>query len=510
MTDIKNISAVSLIIVLTLSLFSPACVPTQEGGQVRKNFNPVIPDNLADPSVVMFGDTFYMYATTDINRGLKEMGPPVVWKSLDFVNWSFKGTIIPQIDWNRPYQYIDDEGNTKTGYFRYWAPGKPIKKNGKYYLFPTIVKPDDLMGTYVMIADHPDGPFDFATGSGLCFNEACEDETQPLVADIDGEPFVDDDGEVYLFWRRRHAVKLSDDLLSIEGEGITISTAYGGYSEGPLMFKRNDLYYYIYTLSGHANYCNGYMISRDSPLGPFETPRGESIFIHSNPETGVWGPGHGNVFHMPGTDDYYFLYLEYGEGGTTRQVFANKIAFNDDGTIRPVKPDFRGVGYLIGAVPTSVNLAANATVSASSRRVSQEVGASVIENPNKHKDLKAAGKQAKKIVRTLYYSPEMAVDGSNGTRWYAKKDDDNPWIEFDLGEVKEIDHCEMFFVLPAFGHAWVLEKSLNCEEWEVCGKQSEVAIKSPHLADHIGRARFLRLTITKGVPGLWETIIMSD
>jgi beta-xylosidase len=49
----------------------------------KQNFNPIIPDNLADPSLVMFDDTFYMYATTDIDHGLKEMGPPVVWKSTD-------------------------------------------------------------------------------------------------------------------------------------------------------------------------------------------------------------------------------------------------------------------------------------------------------------------------------------------------------------------------------------------------------------------------------------------
>jgi hypothetical protein len=52
----------------------------------KQNFNPIIPDNLADPSLVMFDDIFYMYANTDIDHGLKEMGPPVVWKSTDI--WS--------------------------------------------------------------------------------------------------------------------------------------------------------------------------------------------------------------------------------------------------------------------------------------------------------------------------------------------------------------------------------------------------------------------------------------
>ncbi len=37
--------------------------------QKRDRFNPIIPDFLADPSLVFFNDTFYMYATTDIDQG---------------------------------------------------------------------------------------------------------------------------------------------------------------------------------------------------------------------------------------------------------------------------------------------------------------------------------------------------------------------------------------------------------------------------------------------------------
>jgi hypothetical protein len=475
----------------------------------KQNFNPIIADNLADPSVVMFDDTFYMYATTDIDHGLKEMGPPVVWKSTDFVNWSFEGTIIPQIDWNKPHTFTDEEGNERTGYFRYWAPGKPLKKNGRYYLFPTVVKPDDSMGTYVMVSDDPNGPFDFATGSGLYFNEDVEDETQPLVPDIDGEPFVDDNGEVYIFWRRRQAAKLSNDLLSVDGDVITIPTEYRGYSEGPVMFKRGSLYYYIYTLSGHANYCNGYMISREGPLGFFEIPEGQSIFIYSNPESGVWGPGHGNVFHLPGTDDYFFLYLEYGEGGTTRQVFANKLSFNEDGTIKPVRPDFQGVGYL-GEKDIEGQQIFDVDVSASSYRSSKKVEAPVVENPNNHKSINEARKQADKKTRTFSYGPEIALDNSNYTRWYAREDDQNPVITFDLKDTRVINRCEMFFVLPAFGHSWVLEKSMDGSDWVKCDGQDEVAVKSPHIAGGIGEARFIRLKIINGEPGLWEFKIYGE
>ena len=66
-----------------------------------RNYNPLIPDNLADPSVSKFGDTYYLYGTTDLDYGLGRAGTPVVWKSKDFVNWSFEGSHISGFDWSK-------------------------------------------------------------------------------------------------------------------------------------------------------------------------------------------------------------------------------------------------------------------------------------------------------------------------------------------------------------------------------------------------------------------------
>lgn len=49
--------------------------------------NPLIPDLCADPSIIEVDGTFYCYVTTDgYGQGLETSGPPVVWKSKDFVN----------------------------------------------------------------------------------------------------------------------------------------------------------------------------------------------------------------------------------------------------------------------------------------------------------------------------------------------------------------------------------------------------------------------------------------
>lgn len=468
-----------------------------------QNFNPIIPDNVADPSVSKFGGTYYLYGTTDIDKGLAQMGPPVVWKSKDFVNWSFEGTLMEGIEWNKPYLFTDKNGSQKYGYFRYWAPGRAIKKGDLYYLFPTIVSPDGTCPVYTLVSESPEGPFRFQNGDGLFWGELPEgkETSIPLLSDIDGEPFTDDNGSNYMYWRRWKAARVNDDFSEIAGDIITIPTKRTAYSEGPTMFKRNGIYYYIYTQGGGQNYRNAYMISKESPLSGFKSPVGNDVYIYTSLENGVWGPGHGNVFYDENTDSYIFVYLEFGEGSTTRQVFADKMEFNADGTIKTITPGFRGVGYLNNVPNNRINLAVQAKVTASSYKKEKTSTEKVETNPNNSKPDEGSVTIAS---RTFTYEPQNATDGSNGTRWLATGDDRAPSFTLDFGETKQLNQCEMFFNFPAFGHAWILEKSLDGKKWTVCGIQNEAIARSPHIAHNIGEARYLRIKIIKGDAGLWE------
>ena len=63
----------------------------------NRAYNPLIPDNLADPSVSKFGDTYYLYGTTDLDYGLGRAGqygpkPP-------FVNKKIKITEEKGVSW---------------------------------------------------------------------------------------------------------------------------------------------------------------------------------------------------------------------------------------------------------------------------------------------------------------------------------------------------------------------------------------------------------------------------
>ncbi|NLK48491.1 MAG: family 43 glycosylhydrolase [Bacteroidales bacterium] len=468
-----------------------------------QNFNPIIPDNIADPSISKFGDTYYLYGTSDIDRGLEEMGPPVVWKSKDFVNWSFEGTILNEIDWNKPYVFTNREGKKHYGFFRYWAPGRAIKIGNLYYLFPTIVSPDGRCPVYTVVSESPDGPFRFQNGDGLFWGEVPEGKknSQPLTPDIDVEPFTDDDGTNYVFWRNRNAAQVNEDFSSIVGDIITMPTKRTAYSEGPTMFKRNGIYYYVYTQGGDQNYRNAYMMSKESPLSGFVAPKGNDVFISSSLEEGVWGPGHGNVFYDEASDTYVFAYLEFGEGSTTRQVFVNKMEFNPDGTIKTITPNFKGVGYLNNTPDTRNNLALKAKATASSHKKERVSTKRVETDQNNPKPNEGS---VVTVSRTFTYEPEHAIDGSNGTRWVASGDDIRPNFRLEFDEVTKIDQCDMFFTLPSLGHAWILEKSVDGRHWEVCQIQDEIVARSPHTVTGIGEAKFLRVRIIKGDPGLWE------
>lgn len=443
------------------------------------NYNPIIPDNLADPTIVQFGDTFYLYATSDVGdlkSDLSFSGNPVVWKSKDFVNWSFEGICFPGIDWHK---------------YKYWAPGRVIKKNDTYYLFVTV---EGL--TQLAVGNSPEGPFHLVNDPK---NYTGKERNSMIVDDIDGCPFVDDDGQAYLFWRRRKAARLTDDFQKTEGEAITIPARWKGYSEGPFMIKRNGIYYYFYTMGGYGDYQYGYVMSKESPLGPFEIPE-KDVILSTNLQEKIWGPGHGFAFKPNNSDEWIFVYLEYGIGGTSRQVYANRMEFNTDGTIKPIKIDRKGVGALAKVDRPQPMDMSNAKATASSSREPLLVQA------------RGWGNKAELRYhlpdtlpsRTHTFGPGNALDNSNCTEWWAVPEDTQKWWQVDLGKTTKLDRCEIFFAHPTLGHAFVVEKSADGKNWRTIREEKERAIRSPHVAQQIGKTRFLRIRILEGAPGIWE------
>jgi xylan 1,4-beta-xylosidase len=108
----KNV--VNITVLLLTIVFSPA-LKADTTYTAAGNYNPLVPGYFADPTIQKFGDTYYLYATTD---GIKlASGEPQVWISKDFVNW---------------YNYEMDVP-LPTGLTNCWAPDVVKGKDGKYY-----------------------------------------------------------------------------------------------------------------------------------------------------------------------------------------------------------------------------------------------------------------------------------------------------------------------------------------------------------------------------------------
>lgn len=432
--------------------------------------NALIPDLVADASICYFDSTFYCYITTDgYDDGLNTSGPPVVWKSKDFVNWSFSGYYFP----------------SAVGKL-YWAPSNVVKVDSKYFIYPTVNK-----FMYPAVADSPEGPFKLAIGEDK-FIKPYSSATLLKSNDpkgpqgIDAEIFIDDDGQAYVYWQQRKAALLNSDMKSIDTNSlVTIQTPRTQYSEGPIFFKRNGIYYYLYTQGGDEKYQYAYGMSKISPLGPFDFPENDLVST-TNYEKNIFGPGHGCVFNVPNTDDYYFTFLEFGRRSTNRQIYTNKMEFNEDGTIKPVELTLGGVGSLNNIPQYEViNVI---SCNASSFR----------------SELKIEPMKDTLFKRIEYFVPEFAFDKANGSRWMASDEDYESWIVADLGKQKKVQMSEVYFVRPTAGHAYVLEFSDDGENWKVCGGHHEIKVQSPHTDSIIINARYLRIKITKGIQGIWE------
>lgn len=455
----------------TFSNFSYSTNDLHVPGWEPKPFgSSLLPDMIADASIQRIGDTFYCYATTDgYGRGLDTSGPAVVWKSRDFVHWSFEGGILPQYESEK-----------------FWAPSKAINANGKWYLYPTI---NGYM--YPLVADSPEGPFSIAKGN--TFTTPNRLWVKDNVHAIDTEIFVDDDGTPYAFWGSRNVARLKPDMVTIDSLYPNIKTRRTEYSEGPIFFKRKGIYYYLYTIGGDERYEYYYQMSRVSPLGPWETPE-HDLVCTTNIERGVFGPGHGSVFcddkdtKDESDDQYYLAFLEFGRRSTNRMTYVNKLDFNEDGIIRQVEVNLNGVGYLRPNDHPHQIFKHNGTINASSTAQAHLIR----EN------------QDWRCRRTEMFLPSFSIDGANGSRWMADDADTRPWLCIDLGEAKRIGSSEVAFSRPTAGHAYILEGSLDGKEWTRIGGHDDVQKRSPHVDNLNQTFRYLRLTITAGEKGVYE------
>ncbi|MHC5902992.1 family 43 glycosylhydrolase [Streptomyces sp. S6] len=282
--------------------------------------SPVLPGLNADPNIVRFGDTFYIYPTTDGFDGWSGTKFKA-YSSKDLVHWTDHGVVLdlgPDVAW------ADS---------RAWAP-TIAQKNGKYYFYFCA---DANIG--VAVADSPTGPFMDALGKPLLKAGQLPGQM------IDPAAFTDDDGTTYLYWGngRAYVAKLNPDMKSLDMATVKDITP-SGYNEGSFVVKRGGTYYFMWSENDtrDVDYRVAYATG-PSPTGPW-TKRG--VILEKDLALGIKGPGHHSVVQVPNSDDWYIAYHRFaipGGDGTHRETTIDRMEFDKDGLIKKVVPTLSSI-----------------------------------------------------------------------------------------------------------------------------------------------------------------------
>jgi beta-xylosidase len=277
--------------------------------------NPILRGYNADPQIAMFAGKFYIYPTTD---GFANwLGTKFhAWSSPDLANWTDEGVVLdlgPDVSW------ADDKA---------WAPGIAFK-DGTYYFYFCA---GQAIG--VATAKSPVGPFKDALGHALV--KVGEYGVQA----IDPYAFTDDDGRSYLYFGSSSSARVAElnaDMTSFKGTPQTITVS--GFREGSVAFKRDGKYYFMYSVGDTRDptYNVAYGMG-SSALGPFDKPAVNPV-LSKDDARGILGTGHHSVLALA-NGDYYIAYHRFAipnGDGTHREVCLDKLEFNADGTILPVK-----------------------------------------------------------------------------------------------------------------------------------------------------------------------------
>ena len=294
--------------------------------------NPLFTDAFtADPAITVIRNTVYAYVGQDKASvgGWFNMPNWLCYSTNDMKNWTAHGPVLSARD------FVNANSGSA------WA-AQVVEKDGKYYYYVTLDRREGHFIT-VAVSDSPIGPFKEAHPGKPLITDAMTIDSHRPNADIDPTIYIDDDGTPWMAWGNGdcYMVKLNRNMVEIDGPIIKVP--FRNYSEGPWLFKRGDLDYMVY--------------AADAPSEQAE----QICYSTAKKITGPWtyggfitGPAkHGFTIH-PSVNEFkgqwYFFYHDgsYTLNGTPggdcrRQVCAEYLYFNPDGSIKPITLTTEGV-----------------------------------------------------------------------------------------------------------------------------------------------------------------------
>jgi len=308
------------------------------GFEMPTNKNPIVEGYYADPEILYSNKTnkYYLYPTSDGFEG---------WGGYYFKTYSSENLK----EWKEESIIIDLKKDVSWADGNAWAPciiEKKIGKNKyKYYYYFSGGKEGGPKKIGVAIADDPTGPFVDSGKPLIDFKPEGVKGGQEIDPDVFTDPQT---GKSYIYWGNGYmaGAELNKDMISIKKNTVKEMTPDKTFREAVYVFYRKGLYYFLWSEddTGSPNYKVRYATSK-SPVGPLNIPQ-NNIVIMRDDINEIYGTGHNSVLQIPDKDEWYIVYhrISRPDGikkpypGTSREVCIDKLEFNEDGTIKQVRP----------------------------------------------------------------------------------------------------------------------------------------------------------------------------
>ncbi|MFV0417639.1 MAG: family 43 glycosylhydrolase [Dysgonomonas sp.] len=286
----------------------------------RRYQNPVVKEDIPDPTVMKVGDYFYLYGTGHITT---------IYKSKNLVDWQYVGNAFTAED--RP-NFVADAGM--------WAPDINYI-NGQYVLYYAMSTWGGqwTCGIGVAVSDKPEGPFKTVSDGGKMFISSEIGVQNSIDACI-----VEDNGKKYMFWgsfNGIYATELTNDGLRVKSLDGEVRIA-GNWFEAAYVHKRGN-YFYLFASIGSC--CDGdnstytTVVGRSQNiLGPYVNKSGKEM-MYDNFEIVIKGddrfvgPGHNSRIVQDDAGNDWMLYHTYIKGETSkgRVLALDRVDWSEDG-----------------------------------------------------------------------------------------------------------------------------------------------------------------------------------
>jgi beta-xylosidase len=285
--------------------------------------NPVFPEDFPDPFILRVGETYYAYSTNAGSANIQ------VIRSTDLLHWERtgeRGDALPKLPaW------------AAAGQFLTWAPSV-LQRDQEFILYyvTRYVEGGRQCISYA-VSPEPDGPF-------------VDPNEQPFLCQlaeggsIDPDPFIDQNGQLYLLWKNDgnccglpiwlYSQALAADGRSLAGEPHRLLTQDQNWEkpliENPTMAFHQGRYYLLYSANWweSEDYAVGYGVC-ESPTGPCQKPHNGPVLASAGPT--VRGPG-GASFFRDAEDGLWLAYHAWasptiGYPSGKRRLHLARVAF---------------------------------------------------------------------------------------------------------------------------------------------------------------------------------------